>query len=62
VSKNKIKERNTNFWVPLFSDEKVMPCLHTGCNSTVCDIFIEWDGNTFYFPVWSNMDNGGIGS
>jgi hypothetical protein len=59
VDKNKkTQERNTNLWVPLFSDEKVVPWCNTGCNSTVCDIFIEWDGTTFYFPVSSKMVNG----
>ena len=38
-----------------FSVEKVVPWLDTGCNNTICLVFVERGGTTFYFPVLSKM-------
>ena len=36
--------------------------LYTGCITTVCNIFIEWDGTTFYVPVLSKVGTSSIGT
>jgi hypothetical protein len=46
--------------VPLFIAEKVVPSFRIGCNATVCNIFIEWDGTTFYVPVLSKVGTSSI--
>ena len=58
--KKKKNIQTAKLGVPLFIAEKVVPSFHTACNATVCNMFIEWDGTTFYVPVLSKMGTSSI--
>ena len=45
-----------------FIAEKVVPSFYIARNATVCNMFIEWDGTTFYVPVLSKVGTSSIGT